>query len=251
MERRRTCTRRMVSAVGQSEPEAFTLAELLVVIGVIAILMALLLPSLNQARGAARRAVCMNALRQHGAAAMMYRNQFRTYLPAKIGLFAPPSDIPAPAVAYSDWYSMEYYREFLGLRGRSSYVPAGLVCPQATLSASEQTREGYPVARSYGYNVEGLPWASNPPLYYTGYAEGRVRSACEKLMFVDATDWVLREQSAAAYLTYGEQFGPWPLNGITAYRHQRGANVLYFDGHGAYLRQDEIIGNNRLWRVMD
>jgi prepilin-type N-terminal cleavage/methylation domain-containing protein/prepilin-type processing-associated H-X9-DG protein len=251
MERRWEFRREKRFVVDRGRRDGFTLIELLVVIGIIAILLALLLPSLNQARSMALRTVCMNALRQHGTAAMMYRNQFRTYLPAKIGLFSPPSNLPAPSVPYCSWYALEQYREFLGLRGRSAYVPAGLTCPRATLCIAQQTSEGYPLPRSYGYNLEGLPWDDNPPLYYTGYAEGRVRRPCEKLMFADATDWVIREAFASGYLSYGEQYGAAPLNGMTAYRHDHGANVLYFDGHGDYLRQDEIIGNHRLWRVMD
>ena len=166
------------------------------------------------------RTVCMNALRQYGTAAMMYRNQYHAYLPGKIGLLTtPPNNQPPPSIAYSSWCGLEQYREFLGLHGSSSYVPPGLTCPQATLCIASQTNLGYPVPRSYGYNIEGLPWDTNPPLYYTGYSEGRVRHPSEKLMFTDATDWVLREVFSAGYLSYGEQYGAAPLAGMTAYRH--------------------------------
>lgn len=52
--------------------KGFTLIELLVVIAIIAVLMAILMPSLNRAREQARRAVCLNNLRQLTLAWLMY-----------------------------------------------------------------------------------------------------------------------------------------------------------------------------------
>lgn len=51
---------------------AFTLVEILVVVGIIAVLVALVLPILAKARGAARQATCINQLRQIGLAMRMY-----------------------------------------------------------------------------------------------------------------------------------------------------------------------------------
>jgi prepilin-type N-terminal cleavage/methylation domain-containing protein/prepilin-type processing-associated H-X9-DG protein len=61
----------------------FTLVELLVVIGIIALLIGILLPSLNKARLAAQDVVCMSDLRQWGLGFQMYVDQNKGQLPQK------------------------------------------------------------------------------------------------------------------------------------------------------------------------
>src|SRR5215204_3239764 len=59
----------------------FTLVELLVVIGIIALLISMLLPALNKARQAAETASCLAQMRSLGQAAAIYQAQYRGSTP--------------------------------------------------------------------------------------------------------------------------------------------------------------------------
>src|SRR4051812_48615268 len=78
----------------------FTLIELLVVIAIIAVLIALLLPAVQAAREAARRAQCVNNMKQIGLALQNYESALAVLPPAYLG--DPKAVGSAYGVSYPD-----------------------------------------------------------------------------------------------------------------------------------------------------
>jgi prepilin-type N-terminal cleavage/methylation domain-containing protein/prepilin-type processing-associated H-X9-DG protein len=124
---------------------AFTLVELLVVIGIIAVLIALLLPALKHAREQANMVTCQANLRSIGIAAAMYANDFHgATVPVQV--YADGFDSSSAATNESDnWYVI-----LVGLRylPQTEFVPTSgshtaqfnynsvLVCPDAPAFAA-------------------------------------------------------------------------------------------------------------------
>lgn len=74
---------------------AFTLIELLVVIAVISLLIGILLPALGRARNAGRQAISLSNVRQITTAAMVYREDFKGFLPMVLS-YVPRGSAPMP-----------------------------------------------------------------------------------------------------------------------------------------------------------
>ena len=97
---------------------AFTLVELLVVVGIIAILISVLLPALNRARESANKVKCLSNMKQVGLAYLMYAQDNKGTLPCFLTL--------ATVNGKTFLGSSSTFGPFVG----SVYTAAGAVAPQ-------------------------------------------------------------------------------------------------------------------------
>ena len=258
----------------------FTLVELLVVIGIIAVLIGVLLPVLGNARRQARIIQCASSMRQFGQANMMYVNEQRGWcVPIKTaaGVIDPELD---STLTYIPWYMNALMRKRLmmpvpprtqtGAGGKynlNDWVenwPRELLCPEAIVS--QQIKKGT-VTHSYGWNRETL--GRDPKTKIASFSNAyaikitQVRRPAEKMQMIDG-NWFYLDGPGfntpadwrSKWNVYGER-EPNASNPITvSYRHKRGANVLFYDGHVNWMRKQEIHGNDvdvnkKLWNILD
>jgi prepilin-type N-terminal cleavage/methylation domain-containing protein/prepilin-type processing-associated H-X9-DG protein len=235
--------------------KAFTLVELLVVIGIIAVLIAILLPALQRARAQAVTVACASNLRQIGTGFVLYANANNGYLPPLAeNQFSNP-------VSYAD-AGMRWY-EFLG---EGKHLPAGYDNNQTLLTANrgyirgiwrcgEVPEEQVAFTGSYGwgggYGVVANTgqfvfrvwnFTGTPPARIGGPKLSRVKRSADRWLVGDSGRYA---GTRPAWLTWANLYPPnndWRTKPAgsgsdqAAGRHggRQGnglVNVCFFDGH--------------------
>ena len=215
---------------------SFTLIELLVVIAIIAILAAMLLPALQQARARAQSTYCQNNLMELNKILFAYVDDNQGFAPT--GYYTSNYLFTSDAVGTGTLTSYIPYKR----DGEEKVLPALSICPKGRRDTrvplnSPVTKDGNPNF-SYGMNA---------------YTSTRVQSRTHFQKFTDGKHHSQR-------MSWAEIGGPWQRgaapqentvlggggvgnNRFIAYRHPdyKTTNVAYADGHVAPLNARKLI----------
>lgn len=202
----------------------FTLIELLVVISIIALLVAILLPSLSMAREAANGVRCASNQRQIALASVMYAQDYRDHIPKAYHNGTP----------WLGWYDhIHFYlgREPLDL-GRWNRTDRGHVMDCASDAMGHNRFASYGASRSVSWHV-AHPYIRSEYVYRGTFPQQEMQPKGSLSQTAWYGDSGFDHTATAAYTYFAKEIISAGISGASYidFRHQESANIVYRDGH--------------------